>query len=62
MRTRKVIQLPRGAASKMCSSLKIGKTTLYAALNGSSNSEDAKRTRRIAISKYGGVEYNKPIV
>jgi hypothetical protein len=62
MRTRKVIQLPRGAASKMCSSLKIGRTTLYAALNGSSNSEDAKRTRSIAISKYGGVEYNKPIV
>ena len=62
MKTRKVIQLPRGKADMMCRSLKIGKTTLYAALNGTSNSDEAKRTRRLAISKYGGVEYSKPIV
>lgn len=62
MRTRRVIQLPRGAASKMCKSLMIGKTTLYAALNGTSQSADAKRTRELAIKKYGGVEYSKPIL
>jgi hypothetical protein len=62
MRTRRVIQLPRGKADMMCKSLNIGRTTLYAALNGTSNSEDAKRTRELAIKKYGGVEYSKPIV
>lgn len=62
MRTRKVIQLPRGKAGMMMKSLGIGRTTLYAALNGSSNSDEAKRTRKLAVSKYGGVEYNKPIV
>ena len=62
MRTRRVIQLPRGKADMMCKSLNIGRTTLYAALNGTSNSEDAKRTRELAIKKYGGVEFSKPIV
>ena len=62
MQRRKVIQLPRGAADKMCKSLMIGRTTLYAALNGSSNSDEAKRTRELAIKKYGGVEYYKPIL
>ena len=46
----------------MMKSLGIGRTTLYAALNGSSNSPEAKRTRKLALSRYGGVEYNKPIV
>ena len=62
MKSRRVIQLPRGKAEMMMKSLGIGRTTLYAALNGTSNSDDAKRTRRLAITKYGGVEYNKPIV
>ena len=62
MKTRKVIQLPRGKAEMMMKSLGIGRTTLYAALNGSSNSDEAKLTRKLAVSRYGGVEYNKPIV
>ena len=62
MRTRKVIQLPRGKAEMMCRSLNIGRTTLYAALNGTSNSDEAKRTRELAIKKYGGVEFSKPIL
>ena len=61
MRTRKVIQLPKGAAPKICNHLKIGTTTLYAALNYTSNSEDAKHTRKVALSEYGGVEIRKPI-
>ena len=61
MRKRRVIQLPRGAAGKMCKSLNIGKTTLYAALNYTSNSDEAKRTRKVALTKYGGVEFSKPI-
>lgn len=62
MRTRKVIQLPRGKAEMMCKSLNIGRTTLYAALNGTSNSDNAKRTRELAIKKYGGVEFPKLIL
>ena len=55
----KVIQLPRGKAAKMCNDLMIGTTTLYAALNYSSNSEGAKKTRRKALEEYGGVETTK---
>jgi len=62
MKSRRVIQLPRGKAEMMMKSLGIGRTTLYAALNGTSQSDDAKRTRHLAITKYGGVEYSKPIV
>lgn len=61
MKTRPVIQLPRGKAPMMCKSLGIGTTTLYAALNYTSNSDEAKRTRKLALSKYGGVEIRKPI-
>ena len=62
MKTRKVIQLPRGKAAMMMKSLGIGSTTLYAALNGTSNSDAAKRARKLAVTKYGGVEFSKPIV
>ncbi len=62
MKSRKVIQLPRGKAEMMMDYLGIGRTTLYAALNGSSNSPNAKRTRELAIKEYGGVEFSKPIV
>ena len=61
MRRRKVIQLPKGAADRICKHLMIGKTTLYSALNYTSNSEDAKHTREVAISEYGGVEISKVI-
>ncbi len=56
-----VIMIPRGAAQKICQSQKIGKTTLYAALNFSSHSEDAKRTRQLAIEQYDGEIIYKPI-
>ena len=56
-----VIMIPRGAAEKIRQSQKIGKSTLYAALNFSSDSEDAKRTRQVAIEQYGGKIVYKPI-
>ena len=55
-----VIRLPRGTVDKMCRELMIGRTTLYEALNYSSDSPSAKRTRDLAISKYGGVETTRP--
>ena len=55
----KVIVIPRGKANQMCKALNIGRTTLYAALNGTSHSESAKQTRREAIANYGGIETTK---
>ena len=51
-----VIRIPKGKAEEICRALKIGKTTLYSALNYSSNSDDAQRTREVVLAKYGGVK------
>jgi hypothetical protein len=59
---RKVIQLPRGKAEKIMRAEGVGRTTLYAALNGTSNSDNAKKLRQLALSCYGGVEFMKPIL
>ena len=59
---RTTIQLPRGAARKICRAEGCGKTTLYAALNYTSHSDEAKRLRKLAVTMYGGVEYKKPIL
>ena len=58
---RKVIGIPRRSADKICTALKIGSTTLYAALNNTSNSESARLTREIVLKKYGGIETTKVI-
>lgn len=58
---RKVIVIPRGKADSICNALKIGRTTLYAALNYTSNSEDAKLTRKKVLAEYGGIETTKVI-
>lgn len=58
---RKVIVIPRGSAERICNALKIGRTTLYAALNYTSNSDDAKLTRQKVLSDYGGIETTKVI-
>lgn len=54
-----VIVIPKGQASKMMRDLKIGRTTLYAALNYTSYSEGAKLTRQKALKEYGGYETTK---
>jgi len=59
-RQQPVIRIPRGTVEIMCRELMIGRTTLYEALNFTSDSPSAKRTRQLAISKYGGVETVKP--
>lgn len=58
---RKVIVIPRGKADMICNALKIGKTTLYAALNYTSNSEAAKLTRKKVVEEYGGLKTTKVI-
>lgn len=58
---RPTIILPRGKADKMCNALKIGRTTLYAALNYTSHSESANLTRQKALKEYGGILINKVI-
>lgn len=60
--TQKVILLPRGAAGKICRAEGVGRTTLYDALKGATNSEQAKKLRKLALSTYGGVEWKKPIL
>lgn len=60
--TRPTIQLPRGAADKIMQAEGCSRTALYAALNHTSHSEEAKRLRKVAITMYGGVEFKKPIV
>ena len=57
----KVIVIPRGKADKICKALGIGKTTLYAALNYSSHSDEANRTRQKVLKEYGGVETTKVV-
>lgn len=51
-----IIRIPKGSADNICRALQIGKTTLYSALNYSSDSEQAKRTREVVLAKYGGVK------
>ena len=58
---RKVIKVPRGTVQKLCIDQKVGKTTVYEALNGNNNSEDAKKIRKLALETYGGVEATKII-
>ena len=58
---RQVIVVPRGTVGKICQSTGAGKTTVYAALNNTSSSEDAQHIRQLAITEYGGVEISKPI-
>ena len=56
-----VIVIPRGSAEKICTALKIGKTTLYAALNYTSHSADAELTRQTVLSEYGGIKTTKVV-
>ena len=58
---RKVIKVPRGTVEKLCIAQRVGRTTVYEALNGNNNSEDAKKIRQLALSTYGGVETTKVI-
>ena len=53
---RRKIKVPKGAVEMICQSQGCGKTTVYAALNYTSFSEEAKHIRKIAVDTYGGIE------
>lgn len=53
---RKIIKVPKGTVEKICQTMHVGKTTVYAALNFTSHSEDAKIIRDKAVKIYGGIE------
>lgn len=59
METRTVIVLPRGKVKQICKAEGVGKTTVYAALNGTSHSDNAERIRQLALSSYGGMKTKK---
>lgn len=59
MERRKIIRVPNGVAKKIAKDQKCGLTTVYAALNFTSNSESAKHIRQLATTIYGGVEDKK---
>lgn len=58
---KKVIVLPRGKVNEICKAEGVGKTSVYAAMNYSSNSAEAMRLRKLAVSCYGGVESTKVV-
>ena len=58
---RPIIVLPRGKAPQIMSAENVSKTSLYAALNFTSHSVEAKRIREVAVSLYGGIKTTKLI-
>ena len=58
---RPIIVLPRGKAQQIIAAEGVSKTSLYAALNFTSHSDEAKRIREVAVSLYGGLKTSKLI-
>ena len=58
---RPTIVMPRGSVEKLCKAEGKGKTSVYAALNFTSFSEEAERIRKVAVSMYGGIKTSKVI-
>ncbi len=56
---RTIIKVPNGAAKKIARDQRCGLTSVYAALNYSSNSENAHHIRHLAKTVYGGIEEKK---
>lgn len=58
---KKILVRPRYRKA-MIAEFGCGQTTLYSALDYTSNSEKAKEIREAAINRYDGVEVNIPIL
>ena len=58
---RKIIRLPLGNVEKMAKAFDCASSSVYNALNGSSNSEKAKAIRKKALEEYGGETETKVI-
>ena len=53
---RKIIKVPKGVVEQICQARGCGKTSVYAALNYTSFSDEAKLIRKEAVEIYGGIE------
>ena len=58
---RTVITLSKSNFEALRKSQNVGRSAMYDALNGTSNSESAQQIRRLALSTYGGVKATKVI-
>ena len=58
---RTVITLTKSNFEALRKSQNVSRSSVYDALNGSSNSETAQQIRRLALSTYGGVKTTKVI-
>lgn len=58
---RTVITLTKSNFEALRKSQNVSRSSMYDALNGSSNSETAQQIRRLALSTYGGVKATKVI-
>ena len=58
---RTVITLTKSNFEALRKSKNVSRSSVYDALNGSSNSETAQQIRRLALSTYGGVKTTKVI-
>jgi len=61
-RKKKIIQIPRKNVGLLAQATLTSETTVYNALAYRSDSESAKKIRRLAISEYGGIETTKTIM
>lgn len=62
VRKKKKILIPARFRKAIIAEFGCGQTTLYAALDYTSNSDQAKKIRFAAINRYEGVEVNVPIL
>ena len=58
---RKYISVKKEVIQALCKELNVHRSSVYSALNYTSNSETAQQIRRLAITTYGGVEATKVI-
>lgn len=58
---RTIITLTKSNFEALRKSQNVSRSSMYDALNGSSNSETAQQIRRLALSTYGGVKATKVI-
>ena len=56
---RTIIVVPKGSVEALCKELNVSRSSVYNALNKTTNSEMAQKIRRLALSDYGGTTSSK---
>lgn len=62
LRKKKIIQIPRKNVAMLAKATLSSETTVYNALAFRSDSTNAQKIRRLALSTYGGIETTKTIL